>query len=109
MIQCIQCDLCETGPDGRRIFKCDPFSNVKEAECIAKWQLIRLDMLLTSYQGMMRWQKEMEPLQRKMMKYVEREMKDIDESDKWKIDEDEPQDIPENKPETGDEETGLNS
>ena len=45
MIQCEQCELCEKGPDGRKMFKCDPFSNIKEAECIAKWQLIRLDML----------------------------------------------------------------
>ena len=90
MIQCTQCELCEIGPDGRRVFKCDPFSNIKEPECVAKWQLIRLDMLLVSYQSMMRWQKEMEPMQRKMMKYVEREMNDIDESDKWKIDENEP-------------------
>jgi hypothetical protein len=52
-------------------------------------------MLLVSYQSMLRWQKEMEPIQRKMMKYVEREINDIDESDKWKIDEDEP---PEDKP-----------
>jgi hypothetical protein len=107
MLQCVQCDLCEVGPDGRRAFKCDPFSNIKEPECIAKWQLIRLDMLLASYQSMMHWQKEMEPLQRKMMKYVEREMTDIDESEKWKVDDegldepptrgpdkDEPQDEP---------------
>ena len=79
MIQCLQCDLCEIGPDGRRI---------------AKWQLIRLDMLLAGYQSMMRFQKEMEPLQRKMMKFVEREMNDIDESDKWKIDDDDIDNIP---------------
>jgi hypothetical protein len=99
--------LCEVGPDGRRTFKCDPFSNIKEPECIAKWQLIRLDMLLASYHGMLRWQKEMEPLQRKMMKFVEREMTDIDESDKWKIDEEEP--MPKEPPtkEPGEEEDGL--
>jgi hypothetical protein len=51
-------------------------------------------MLLSSYQGMLRWQKEMEPMQRKMMKFVEREINDIDESDKWKIDEDEPPEQP---------------
>jgi hypothetical protein len=109
MIQCIQCELCETGPDGRRIFKCDPFTSIKEPECIAKWQLIRLDMLLTSYQGMIRWQREMEPLQRKMMKYVEREMNDIEESEKWKIDEEDFTEPPENKPDTGEKgnDTGL--
>jgi hypothetical protein len=93
------------GPDGRRVFKCDPFSNIKEPECIAKWQLIRLDMLLTSYQGMLRWQKEIEPLQRKMMKFVEREMNDIDESEKWKIDDDvQPPDEPGNE-ENGEQKT----
>lgn len=106
MIQCVQCDLCEVGPDGRRAFKCDPFSNIKEPECIAKWQLIRLDMLLATYQSMMHWQKEMEPLQRKMMKYVEREMTDIDESEKWKIDDeglDEPPTMGPDKDEPQDE------
>lgn len=90
MIQCKDCDLYEMGPDGRRTFKCDPFTNIKEPECLSKWQLIRLDMLVAGYQSMLRWQKEMEPLQRRMMKYVEREMNDVDESDKWKLDEDEP-------------------
>jgi hypothetical protein len=102
MIQCVQCELCEIGPDGRRIFKCDPFSNIKEPECVTKWQLIRLDMLLSSYQGTIRWQKEMEPLQRKMMKYVEREINDIDESEKWKIDEEDITEPPENKPDSDD-------
>ena len=103
MIQCTDCELCEVGPDGRRAFRCDPFSNVKEPECIAKWQLIRLDMLLASYQGMLRCQKKMEPLQNKMMKYVEREIDDIDESEKWKYEEpDEPQ-----QPEEGYNEGGF--
>ena len=91
MIQCKECDLCETGPDGRRTFKCDPFSNIKEPECIAKWQLIRLDMLVAMYQGMLKWQEKMEPLQEKLFKYMRREIDDIDESDKWKTD-DEDQD-----------------
>jgi hypothetical protein len=93
------------GPDGKRVFKCDPFSNIKEPECIAKWQLIRLDMLLASYQGMLRWQQEMEPMQRKMMKFVEREMNDIDEGEKWKIDDDvQPPDEPSNE-ENGEQKT----
>ena len=104
MIQCIQCDLCEVGPDGRRAFKCDPFSNIKEPECIAKWQLIRLDMLLAGYQSMIHWQKEMEPLQRKMMKYVEREMTDIDESEKWKIDDEDLNEPPPGQPDENDPE-----
>lgn len=77
------------GPDGRRTFKCDPFVNIKEPECIAKWQLIRLDMLVSSYHGMLQWQKKMAPLQDKIFKFMKREIDDMDESDSWKSDEEE--------------------
>ena len=77
------------GPDGRRTFKCDPFVNIKEPECIAKWQLIRLDMLVSSYHGMLQWQNKMAPLQDKIFKYMKREIDDMDESDSWRSDEDE--------------------
>jgi hypothetical protein len=91
MIQCKDCEYFETGPDGHKIFKCDPFSNIKEPECIAKWQLIRLDMLVASYQNMLKMQGKMVPLQDKIMKYVQKEIDDMEESDGWKI-EDEPED-----------------
>ena len=89
MIQCKDCELCELGPKGQRIFKCDPFSNIKEPECIAKWQLIRLDMLLASYQGMLKWQKKLAPLQDKIFRYMQREIEDMDESERWKLEDDE--------------------
>ena len=87
MIQCKDCEYCEFGPDGRRNLKCDPFINIKEPECIQKWQLIRLDMLLASYQGMLKWYGKLAPLQDKLFKFMEREINEIDESDSWKIDE----------------------
>jgi hypothetical protein len=87
MIQCDKCELCEIGPDGRKMFKCDPFSSVKEAECIAKWQLIRLDMLLGSYQSMLKWYSKLGPLQDKIFKYVQREIGEMEESEGWKLDE----------------------
>ncbi|MHC4574862.1 MAG: hypothetical protein ACYS76_12170 [Planctomycetota bacterium] len=87
MIQCTDCELCEVGPDGRRTFKCDPFSNIKEPECLAKWQLIRLDMLVASYQGMTKWYKDLAPLQDKIMKYMKREIEDMEESESWRFDE----------------------
>lgn len=90
MIQCKDCDLFEMGPDGRRIFHCDPFMNIKEPECIAKWQLLRLDMLLTVHRGSSAWQEKMAPLQDKIFKYIKREMEDLDESEQWKVDPDEP-------------------
>jgi hypothetical protein len=92
MIQCKDCQLCEIGADGRRTFKCDPFSNIIEPECIAKWQLIRLDMLVASYQSMLSWYEKMAPMQDKMFKFMKREIDDMDESDSWKADEDEGQD-----------------
>jgi len=88
MIQCKDCEFCEIGSDGRRTFKCDPFINIKEAECVAKWQLIRLDMLVASYQGMLKMQEKLAPLQDKLFKYMQKEIEDMDESDRWRIDDD---------------------
>ena len=88
MIQCKDCELCESEANGKRTFKCDPFSNIKEPECLAKWQLIRLDMLVASYQSMLQWYGKLAPIQKKLFKYMEREIEDIDESEKWKVEED---------------------
>lgn len=94
MIQCKDCEFFEIGPDGQKIFKCDPFSNIKEPECIAKWQLIRLDMLVAGYQSMIKMQNKFAPLQQKLFKYMQREIEDMDESEKWRLDD--PTDDPEN-------------
>ena len=91
MIQCKDCELCQTGPDGKRIFKCDPFSTIKEPQCLEKWQLLRLDMLVAAYQGMLKWYNRLAPIQDKLYKYVEREIQDIEESEQWKL-EDESED-----------------
>ncbi len=77
------------GPGDKRTFKCDPFTNIKEPECIAKWQLIRLDMLLASYQGMLKWYGKMAPLQDKIIQFMQREINELDEADSWKLDDDE--------------------
>ena len=79
------------GPGDKRTFKCDPFTNIKEPECIAKWQLIRLDMLLASYQGMLKWYGKMAPLQDKIIQFMQREINELDEADSWKADDDEPE------------------
>jgi len=93
MIQCKDCQLCEIGPDGRKTFKCDPFENIKEPECLAKWQLLRLDMLVASYRSMLGMQQKLAPMQDKILKYVKRELDDLDESDSWKVEEDEPDEV----------------
>lgn len=88
MIQCTECEFCEISEDGRKAFKCDPFSNIKEPECLQKMQIMRLDMLATTYRSMLYWQEKMGPMQNKLFKYVQREIDDIDESDSWKNQED---------------------
>ncbi|HPD48055.1 MAG TPA: hypothetical protein P5279_15495 [Anaerohalosphaeraceae bacterium] len=90
MIQCKDCEFYGEDERGRRTFKCDPFVNVKEPECLTKWQLLRLDMLLTAYRGMIGFQEKMAPLQDKILRYVKRELEDLDESESWKLDDDEP-------------------
>ena len=92
MIQCKDCELCEMGPAGQRTFKCDPFGNIKEPECLSKWQLIRLDMLVASYQSMLQWYNKLAPIQDKLYKYVEHEIDDIEESDSWKLNDEEDED-----------------
>lgn len=95
MIQCKDCEFCQIDAEGRRSFTCDPFVNVKEPECIAKWQLIRLDMLLVSYQGMLKWYGKLAPLQDKIIRYMQREINDLDETESWKLDVDEEGEDPE--------------
>ena len=94
MIQCKDCEYCDMQEGKRRSFRCDPFTNIKEPECLAKWQLIRLDMLVSSYQGMLSFQGKMAPLQDKIFKYMQRELNDIEESDSWKVDTDEEDPFP---------------
>jgi hypothetical protein len=65
-------------------FRCNPFLNVKEPECIQKWTLMKIDILLRAYQSTLGFYQKLAPLQEKMLKHIEREMNDIDESDKWK-------------------------
>ena len=66
--------------------RCNPFSNIKEPECLQKWQLMKLEAMVQAYGATLMQYQRMAPLQEKMMKFMEREIDDIDESDKWKAD-----------------------
>ena len=94
MIQCKDCEFFEQDEHGRRVFRCDPFTNIKEPECLNKWQLLRLDLLVSHYHTMLSMQQKMGPIQDKLFKYVKRELEDLDESDRWKIEDDEDPDLP---------------
>jgi hypothetical protein len=95
MIQCKDCEHYEQDEHGRRIFRCDPFQNIKESDCLLKWQLLRMDLLVSHYQTMLTMQQKLSPVQDKILKYVKRELEDIDEADSWKTeDSDEPDSPP---------------
>ena len=101
MLQCKDCEFCETTPQGQRTFKCDPFTNIKEPECIQKWQLIRLDMLVAGHRNLISWYEKMGPMQKKIFKYVQKELEGIDEAESWKTDD--PEDAPPPNPENDDD------
>lgn len=84
MIQCEDCEFFRRGADGSPHLTCDPFSNVKEPECIAKWQLIQLTTVAQSHQATLEMYKRLAPLQEKMFRHVEREIDEADRSDEWK-------------------------
>jgi len=90
MIQCIDCEFFRRGADGELAFACDPFTNIKEPECLQKWQLIKINQMVAAYQGTLEYYRKLAPLQEKMFHYMENELEDMNEAEKWKVpDEDE--------------------
>ena len=91
MIQCKDCEFFRRSDSGEITFACDPFHNIKEEQCLVKWQLIKINQMVASYQATLEYYRKLAPMQEKMFKVMERELDDISEADKWKIaDEDEP-------------------
>ena len=88
MINCRECEFCKVSKDGHLSFACDPFSNVKEPECVQKWMLLKVNMMVEAYQATLEYYRRLAPLQERMFKHVERELDDMDESEKWKIEDD---------------------
>ncbi|HUT56459.1 MAG TPA: hypothetical protein VNA25_01140 [Phycisphaerae bacterium] len=98
MIQCQDCEHFHRGPDGQISFSCDPFSTVKEPECLTKWHLLKINQMVATYQATLEYYRKLAPMQEKMLKVVQRELEDMDESEKWKVEEEEDnedQDLPE--------------
>ena len=94
MINCRDCEFCKVSDKGHLAFACDPFGNIKEPECINKWLLLKMNMMVEAYQATLEYYRRLAPLQERMFKHVERELDDVDESEKWKTDDEdeEPQD-----------------
>jgi len=89
MIQCKDCEFCQRGPDGQIAFACDPFGTIKEPECLAKWQLLKINQMVAAYQATLDYYQKLAPMQEKMFKVMERELDDMNESEKWKTDDEE--------------------
>ena len=89
MIQCKDCEFCEMGPDGQVSLKCNPFANIKEPDCLLKWQLLRLDLMTRAYMATIAEYKRIAPLQEKLYRHMSREVDEADEADKWKQSDDE--------------------
>lgn len=95
MIECESCEHFMKGPNGEIGFKCNPFGTIKEPECLAKWQLVRmaemsrkLDRLVAAHEATVQIYKRLQPMQEKMFKFMEREIEDQEEGDSWKQDSD---------------------
>lgn len=92
MIQCKDCELFQKSDTGEVSFRCDPFTNIKEPECLAKWQIIRINQMVSSYQATLNYYRKLAPMQEKMFKVMERELDDMSEAENWKVDDDQDDD-----------------
>lgn len=95
MLQCNQCEYFTRGEGGQVGFRCDPFSTIKEPDCLVKWQLIKqsetarqMDRMVKAYEATVHMYEKLAPLQEKMFRHMEREIDDYDETESWKQPED---------------------
>ncbi len=91
MMQCSDCEFFMREAGGRVGFKCDPFTNIKGPECLAKWQLLRsselaqkMDRLVAAYEATLEIYRRMQPLQEKMFRHMEQEIDEAEDTDAWK-------------------------
>ncbi len=85
MLRCRDCEFFRTGPDGAPELTCDPFSTVKEPECLLKWQLVQLTIVSRSHQATLDMYRRLAPLQERMFRHMEREINEAEEADRWKL------------------------
>ncbi len=91
MIQCTQCEYFNRDELGLISCACDPFSTIKEPECLAKLQLIRLndmnlklDRMVRAYESTLATYRRLAPIQEKMFRHMEREIDEAEDADRWK-------------------------
>ncbi|UCE62267.1 MAG: hypothetical protein JSU63_11245 [Phycisphaerales bacterium] len=94
MLGCEDCEYCMRSPDGDVHLMCDPFSTVKEPECLVKWQLMELRTIAQSHRATQEMYRRLAPLQEKLFAHMEREIDEANEADQWKLDENDDEDAP---------------
>lgn len=95
MLRCQDCEFYRQRPDGSAELTCDPFSTIKEPECLNKWQYVQLSVLVRSHQATLDMYRRLAPLQEKMFKHMEREIEEAEDAESWKqADDDEDDDDP---------------
>jgi hypothetical protein len=92
MIQCQDCEFCHRSAAGEITLSCDPFANIKEPQCLIKWQLIKINQMVAGYHATLNYYRKLAPMQEKMFKVMERELDGMSESEQWKIADDEKED-----------------
>lgn len=92
MIQCQDCEYFNRGENGEISLSCDPFSTIKEPQCVQKWQLIKINQMVSCYQSTLNYYEKFAPMQEKMFNYMEKEIDDLSEADQWKSFDDEDDD-----------------
>ena len=94
MLRCEDCEFFQRRADGSPLLACDPFSTIKEPECLGKWLLVQLRVISQSHQATLDLYRRLAPLQEKMFRHMEREIEDAEEADRWKQDDEEEDDDP---------------
>jgi len=84
MIQCSDCEYYRATPDGKVQLLCNPFTNIKEPECLTKWQLIKLETMVQAYGATLDMYRRLAPLQERMFQQMERELDEAEQADGWK-------------------------
>ena len=92
MLQCKNCEFYSESTDGKPRLLCNPYGNIKEPECLAKWQLLKLETLVGAYTATLEMYERLAPLQEKMFRHMEREIDEAEQADSWKYDEDDEDD-----------------
>lgn len=87
MLRCEDCEFFRRTPDGSPHLTCDPYSTIKEPECLAKWQIVQLQKIAAVHDATLAMHRRMAPLQDKLLRHVEREIDEAEEADRWKYEE----------------------